>query len=1027
MALQGTWGSADGAQSARQPHLDIGWTSVLLTGKPNSKASRPCTAASRTFAGTGDALQAFGASTVPGAGRPPQTAESRRLASTVPSTARAQRRQQPSSARFTEKTPWPGFAEVLESALPRPDASDGAAEAPPAHGPVGQWRTSDAPPHGGPAGSTVGDFGNLASARRFVRGGGAPSSGGNSEGFAQLVPQSATAHGPASHLSSATSLNTPQLTLGGSSSSSSLLPGTVTHPPDPRWLQRELSVASSRLGRLTMEKSRALLPEVGSDVGGDVLRHVDLKGIEPGQVEFVRGLFGSCLPRPPERETEIARLERERRQIAHAEQVGLRVAQRILKRQSQLQMGDEGSSSSAHMQLLGGRSLSRGCSLESVDAIPEESPAHGNLGAGGACDTPHRVKSPQREDWKPPPKASGIMQMLRLHKDRGSRLMKVDQLRRSFWKCSSVTRTTVDATSVTTPRGRLRGGDQPIADRSNSIGSEMPGQRRRVLEPTGDPRVDAMQAAFYRYDPDDMGTLDFADTRSAVYDLGLQAMQKERRAVLKLIGEAMNDSESRDGISFGEFEALVPRLRDAIQELKRPDLQEWYTKGLDDQGRYDVDKSRVALEALGVKVTGISEWHEVMKIFEGFSEAVAGLAGRGRMKPAGQALLNRVSSYGHQNFGESTGDVQFELFEILFHQSQEALVAMRRANERKLGEELQLSEEQFDEFREDLVELCALWSMNDVHHRKKLNQDEVMSLLIACGCIEARSWLTMNTLLATIERVKEASVRRCKSDLDYGGGRGTAKASTRRSSSASVGRGEEGAQAARVHSVNSQISERSEKKLGAITEGNEEEKKPAKPPTVLVSFVEFLNVLRLVRRAARERRRHRLVEIFGRYSPHNSGVIATKDMSKLLRDIKMQPRTREEQMEMRRIFDEADENGEGVLAFPQFELLVQSMREHVERLARREEERYALELGYGLSHFRQLRHVFEFNVAEGTRLLFIDNLRKVMTVLQRRYSSEELLSLFNAFSRHDIGGIDAKGFLRMMHAIEIAKTHGQLK
>uniref|UniRef100_A0A7S2FG12 Calmodulin n=1 Tax=Alexandrium andersonii TaxID=327968 RepID=A0A7S2FG12_9DINO len=287
-----------------------------------------------------------------------------------------------------------------------------------------------------------------------------------------------------------------------------------------------------------------------------------------------------------------------------------------------------------------------------------------------------------------------------------------------------------------------------------------------------------------------------------------------------------------------------------------------------------------------------------------------------------------------------------------------------------------------------------------------------MSLLTAWGCIEARSWLSPTRLSEVIEKAKEllAHSRRRSSALRDVGGR----AGHRRSVAVDVA------------PRKSDAANDDKVKRGSVADVNEIVTKEEET-VVLVTFIEFLYVLRLVRRAARERRRGRLMEIFGRYDHDHRGVIATKDMIKLLGDIKLTPRTREEQMEMRRLVDEADRNGEGVLAFPQFELLVQSMREHIERLERNEEQSYALELGIALPHFRYLRRIFECNVAQGTRFLLVDNLRKVMTLLQRRYSSEELLSLFHAFSRQDTGCIDFTGFIKMMHAIEIAKTHGQLK
>jgi len=182
----------------------------------------------------------------------------------------------------------------------------------------------------------------------------------------------------------------------------------------------------------------------------------------------------------------------------------------------------------------------------------------------------------------------------------------------------------------------------------------------------------------------------------------------------------------------------------------------------------------------------------------------------------------------------------------------------------------------------------------------------------------------------------------------------------------------------------------------------------------------------LVRRMDRESQQEHLRTIFNKYDNDKSGAIAIKEISKLFGDLGITPRTRKEQLEIRMIFDEVDENGDGEFAFQEFELLIQRVQERLDRLARLDEEEFALQIGLPLQRCREIRKLFQDNVSGGTQLLFVSELRTVMNQLQRRYSSEELLNLFEAFGRQDNGGVDAKGFLRMIHAIEVARTHGQI-
>eukprot|EP00438_Fugacium_kawagutii_P025104 Skav213453 [mRNA] locus=scaffold837:612277:616027:- [translate_table: standard] len=81
--------------------------------------------------------------------------------------------------------------------------------------------------------------------------------------------------------------------------------------------------------------------------------------------------------------------------------------------------------------------------------------------------------------------------------------------------------------------------------------------------------------------------------------------------------------------------------------------------------------------------------------------------------------------------------------------------------------------------------------------------------------------------------------------------------------------------------------------------------------------------------------------------------------------------------------------------------------------ARSLEENFALSLGFSVERCRELRKVLE-----------IPELRRAMTIMQRLYTSEELILLFSNFSYR--GQMDFRCFIKMMQAIDILKTESHL-
>ncbi|CAK9079819.1 Hypothetical protein SCF082_LOCUS38088, partial [Durusdinium trenchii] len=116
-----------------------------------------------------------------------------------------------------------------------------------------------------------------------------------------------------------------------------------------------------------------------------------------------------------------------------------------------------------------------------------------------------------------------------------------------------------------------------------------------------------------------------------------------------------------------------------------------------------------------------------------------------------------------------------------------------------------------------------------------------------------------------------------------------------------------------------------------------------------------------------------------------------------------------EQLEIKQVLNEVDEDGTGALGWSEFTQVVLLCQERLERLVRQDEENYAVAVGFTVERCRELRKIFldsknEWNVME------MPELRRAMTLMQRPYKSEELLILFNNFNRG--GHMDFRSFIK---------------
>jgi len=475
-------------------------------------------------------------------------------------------------------------------------------------------------------------------------------------------------------------------------------------------------------------------------------------------------------------------------------------------------------------------------------------------------------------------------------------------------------------------------------------------------------------------------------------------------------------------LDLADFQELVPRLRQALQEMQHEELEEWFSRNLDASGVFDMKQLAPCLEHFGsMNPTGKDEWAEVVNIFKPFTKRYGhpgeGITRASELRPALTREQTReqgvhgkrvtISPIRATERTNTKGSIllpqgpsanvniegRFELFEALFHKAQERLTVMRRNRERELADRLHLTDDQLTEFRADLLELYEQFRKCDEDASGLLEEKEVMQLLASSGMAIASQY-------RSAELIHQAKAR------------------------------------AAAHKNAEEMPKPVDRDLSLEVKVSKplptRDKEIEKPQNVnmQVDFVEFLFLMRILREHQRQAKMEGLRKIYDRYDYRKNGLIPISDMSRLFRDLKMEPRTKQQQDEIRKIFDEVDENGDGAFAFSEFVVLIQRVQERLERHARKEEEAYAETIGLPLARCRELRRTFQDCLKVGCTELDITDMRLAMDALRRRYTSSELVALFEEFGSLGSDGqlcLNAKGFLRMMCAIEIERTHGQLE
>jgi Ca2+-binding EF-hand superfamily protein len=178
-----------------------------------------------------------------------------------------------------------------------------------------------------------------------------------------------------------------------------------------------------------------------------------------------------------------------------------------------------------------------------------------------------------------------------------------------------------------------------------------------------------------------------------------------------------------------------------------------------------------------------------------------------------------------------------------------------------------------------------------------------------------------------------------------------------------------------------------------------------------MAFGEFLKLVRSLRKGQLAAEEYGLRQVFERLDRDKSRSLEISEVSAMLEEFSVQPQCWEDQMAIRRLLDEVDEDDSGHLSFEEFSVFVQRVREHLATAARRRQRVAASNLGFKDIQVAELRDVFFRLDAEQDGFLRINQLRKALDMLRRQMSPDDLRELVAKIDVAGTGHIDFQSFM----------------
>lgn len=184
------------------------------------------------------------------------------------------------------------------------------------------------------------------------------------------------------------------------------------------------------------------------------------------------------------------------------------------------------------------------------------------------------------------------------------------------------------------------------------------------------------------------------------------------------------------------------------------------------------------------------------------------------------------------------------------------------------------------------------------------------------------------------------------------------------------------------------------------------------------NFREFLVLMSQAKNMIKEKRQAELQTLFETYDADGSGELGAAEIVRIIEDFGIQPKTREEQDQIKEVLQEVDEDGSGSLEFNEFQTLIQRILVRLQRMERDKEMKVAQELGFSTNQVREYHKGFDALDPDGTGQLNISAVRQVLRMLHMNISSDELRIVFEELDEDGSGFLE---FIEFLHFIKMTE------
>jgi Ca2+-binding EF-hand superfamily protein len=184
-----------------------------------------------------------------------------------------------------------------------------------------------------------------------------------------------------------------------------------------------------------------------------------------------------------------------------------------------------------------------------------------------------------------------------------------------------------------------------------------------------------------------------------------------------------------------------------------------------------------------------------------------------------------------------------------------------------------------------------------------------------------------------------------------------------------------------------------------------------------INLNDFVEIVLEIRRYRQEKSKEQQQDLFKKYDRDHSEELTCSEVSKLLADLHLTPINRTEQEQIASLICSIDQDGSGVLDFPEFQELCQRIDERLRAFRYEEEMDFAMRLGFTEVQMRELRQVFTRLDQDASEKLDAHEVRIGLIMMGKQVSDKVFQDTFESLDTDGSGEFDFMEFLQFMKLI----------